>query len=302
MIIFLFFKIVYLFFFIIPEIKQLLQIWSNSIKLGPKIEHRVQSVDDELSGGLSYKLKADASYVTDRRSCTFFAPGGNSYSSTGAKVAKFNIVADQWMDPSSFRIMFTRNNNGNSGTVIQPLHWNPAVLFRRARVIAGGQVIEDIDGFNRLSLMFTTLKSQDDQKEIAMEGFGLFDQSAGGLTVDPDSEDSDERKIYRVSDWDEAGTMEKSRTVVFRPMLGLFDQEFITLRYCPIQIEFEIVSSASDCMFVGEQLGLASTDQCIISDIPCKTDLLTLDSSLQNEYVCKPFAFRQKFDYFFQFV
>ena len=193
------------------------------------MEHHVQSVDGQLIGGLSYKLKAGANYVTDRRSCTFFAPGGNSYSSTGVKVAKFNTVADQWMDPSSFRIMFTLNNNGNSGTVIQPLHWNPAVLFRRARVIAGGQVIEDIDGFNRPSLMFTALKSQDDQKEIAIEGFGLFDrkydQGAGGLVEDPGAEDSGERKIYRVSDWDEAGTIEKSRTVLFRPMLGLFNQE-----------------------------------------------------------------------------
>ena len=65
------------------------------------MEHHVQSVGGQLIGGLSYKLKAGASYVTDRRSCTFPAPGGNSYSSTGVKVAKFNIVADQWMDPSS---------------------------------------------------------------------------------------------------------------------------------------------------------------------------------------------------------
>ena len=144
----------------------------------------------------------------------FFSSGGNSFSSFGVNVAKFNIAADQWMDPSSFRVMFTLNNNGNSGSVIQPLHWNPAVMFRRARVICGGTVVEDIDDWNRLSLMFTALESQDDQKEIAMEGFGLFDikydQAAGGLTVDPDAEDSDEREIYRVSDWDEAGTIEKS--------------------------------------------------------------------------------------------
>ena len=48
------------------------------------------------------------------------------------------------------------------------------MCFRRARVIAGGQVIEDIGGFTLLSLMFTALKGQGDQKEIAMEGFGLF--------------------------------------------------------------------------------------------------------------------------------
>ena len=32
--------------------------------------------------------------------------------------------------------------------------------FRRARIIAGGQVIEDIDDFNRLSLMLTALKPE----------------------------------------------------------------------------------------------------------------------------------------------
>ena len=35
------------------------------------MEHHVQSVDDALIGGLSYKLKAGASYVTDRRKCMF---------------------------------------------------------------------------------------------------------------------------------------------------------------------------------------------------------------------------------------
>ena len=112
-----------------------------------------------------------------------------------------------------------------------------------------------------------------------------YDQAAGGLTVDPDAEDSDERKIYRVSDWDEAGTIEKSRTILFKPMLGILAQEkLISLRYCPLQIELELVSSASDFMFVGIQNGLTSTDQWGVSDIQCKMDLLTLDSSLQNEY------------------
>ena len=93
------------------------------------------------------------------------------------------------------------------------------------------------------------------------------------------------RKVYRVSDWDEAGTIEQPRTVLFKPMLGILAQEkLIPLRYCLPTIELELVSSASDCMFVGVQNGLTSTDQWGISDIQCKMDLLTLDSSLQNEY------------------
>ena len=51
------------------------------------MEAHAQSVDDALIGNLSYKLKAGASYVTDRRSVTFFASGGNQYSSTGVSNA-----------------------------------------------------------------------------------------------------------------------------------------------------------------------------------------------------------------------
>ena len=31
-------------------------------------------------------------------------------SSNGVKVCKFNIVSDQWLDPSTFRVMFTIHN------------------------------------------------------------------------------------------------------------------------------------------------------------------------------------------------
>ena len=128
------------------------------------MEHHAQSVDDALIGGLSYKLKAGASYVTNRRSVSFFASGGNQYSPSGVKVCRFNLTSDHWMDPSTFRVMFQLNNKGNTGaenvTWVEPLSWNPAVVFRRARIIAGGQVIEDIDDFNRLSLSLHLLNKK----------------------------------------------------------------------------------------------------------------------------------------------
>ena len=123
------------------------------------MEHHAQSVDDALIGGLSYKLKAGASYVTNRRSVSYMATGGNQYSPSGVKVMRFNLTGDQWMDPSTFRVMFQINNKvlseGLNQRSLKPIHWNPAVFFRRARLIAGGQIVEDIDSFNRLSLMIT---------------------------------------------------------------------------------------------------------------------------------------------------
>ena len=88
------------------------------------------------------------------------------------------------------------NNNGlnSSGFQIhvQPLSWNPAVFFRRARLICGGQVVEDIGDLNRLSLMLTDLLPEDDQSDIACEGFGDFVFVEGEAT-----EDGDNRKSYR---------------------------------------------------------------------------------------------------------
>ena len=135
------------------------------------MEHHAESIDDALIGGLSYKPKPGASYVTNRRSVSYFASGGNSYSPNGVKVMKFNLAGDQWLDPNTFRVAFQlNNNNGNNGDgfaiVVQPLSWNPAVFFRRARLICGGQVVEDIDDFNRPSLMFTDLMPEDDQHDM----------------------------------------------------------------------------------------------------------------------------------------
>ena len=128
------------------------------------MEHHAQSVDDARIGGLSYKLQPRPSYVTNRRSVSYFASGGNQYSPNGVKVMKFNLTGDQWLDPSTFRGMLQLSNAGNVGAAegaatktLEPLSWNPAVFFRRERIVCGGVVVEDIDNFSRLSLMLTAL-------------------------------------------------------------------------------------------------------------------------------------------------
>ena len=242
------------------------------------MEHHAQSVDDALIGGLSYKLKAGASYVTNRRSVSYFASGGNTYSPNGVKVIKINLAGDQWLDPSTFRVAFQLNNNNGNGIMVQPLSWNPAVFFRRARLICGGQVVEDIDDFNRLSLMLTDLLPEDDQHDIACEGFDNFD-----FVKDDAGQAADERKSYRQTDYDLSGNVILARRVMFKPMLGLFNQEELTpLRYCPIQIELELVNQQADAVTTETAEGFTNGGNWDISDIQCKCDLLELDSSLHN--------------------
>ena len=150
--------------------------------------------------------------------------------------------------------------------------------FRRARIIAGGQVIEAIDDFNSLSLMLTALKPEE-KLMIAAEGFGSFDDrypSAG----------DDTRKTYRTQDCDKSGVVWQSRRVLFKPMFGLLNQEkLIPLRYCPLQIELELVTNGADAVYVN----MAGADEKYtfnwdVSDIQCKLDLLELDRALSNGY------------------
>ena len=130
------------------------------------MEHHAQSVDDALIGGLSYKHKPGASHVTNCRSFSYFASGGNGYKPSGVRVMKFNLTGDQWMDPSTFRVAFQLNHPGYDSigtTYVQPLSWNPAVFFCRARIICAGVVLEVIDDFNKQSLMLGAGKSCEEQ-------------------------------------------------------------------------------------------------------------------------------------------
>ena len=189
------------------------------------MEHHAQSIDDAPIGGLSYKLRPGASYVTNRRSVSYFGSGGNTYSPNGIKVMKFNLPGDQWLDPSTFRVAFqlnshSGNNTGGFPLMVRPLSWNPADFYRRARLICGGQVVGDIDDFNRLSLMLTDLLPEDDQHDIACEGFGNFDFVKGEA-----AQAADERKSYRQDGYDLSGNVFLARRVQFKPMLGLFNQK-----------------------------------------------------------------------------
>ena len=252
------------------------------------MEHHARSIDGALIGGLNYKLKPGASYGTKRRSVSYFASGGNTYSPDGVKIMKFNIAGDHWLDPSTFRVAFQlTNHNGNNGDgfpiMVQPLSWNPAVFFRRARLIVSGQVVEDIDGFNKLSLMLTDLLPEDDQHDIACEGFvsSVFVKGEAAQAAD-------QRKGYRQNDYDLLGHVGLARRVMFKPMLGLFNEDkLIPLRHCPIQIELELVNSQADAVSLEVAEGFSNGANWDISDIQFKLDCVALDSSLGNEYASR---------------
>ena len=74
------------------------------------MESHAQATEDYLIEGLSFKLAPGASYVTNRRSVTFYPQGGNSYTPAGVKVIRIGLTGEGWLDPSTLRVMFDLNN------------------------------------------------------------------------------------------------------------------------------------------------------------------------------------------------
>jgi hypothetical protein len=70
------------------------------------MEATAQSVEDYLIDGLTFKLHPGASYITNRRSVSYFPHGGNTYSPVGVKVIKMMLTGQDWLDPSTVRMQF----------------------------------------------------------------------------------------------------------------------------------------------------------------------------------------------------
>ena len=133
------------------------------------VEAHANAVEDFLIEGLSFKLSPGASYVTNRRSVSYFPSGSDTYSpSSGVKVIKLKLNGSDWLDPSTVKLMYTLNNKDatNDLSILD----GPHSFFRRARIICGGQIVEDIDDYNRVHQMMTVLTSSEVRKNDAIEG------------------------------------------------------------------------------------------------------------------------------------
>jgi hypothetical protein len=110
------------------------------------MESILASNEDHLVGSLSYRIpeKSGASYVQNKTQSSFFAQGGDQYNpSTGARVLRFSLASDGYMDLSSLVIRMDLTN-GASG-VATPLVGGAHSLFSRIRIIVSGAEVENIE-------------------------------------------------------------------------------------------------------------------------------------------------------------
>ena len=254
------------------------------------------SVEDQLIDGLSFKLSAGSSYITDRKSVTFFPSGSNVYTSTsGTRILRFLINGDDWIDSTNtLRIFFDIANTGT-----QPLRilGGPYSFFRRMRVLCGNQLIEDIDYYNRNHYLFDIMRARHVRQNEDCEGTGedRFDapkyqpifQSSKNLNTDV---------VYpfgvigNFNDEYVSVAAGESKTVSFKPLSGLLScGKLLPLRYAPIIIELELVSDANDPIIsvLDAALDISATNTSTswrIENPQIKADICVLDNALNNEY------------------
>ena len=221
------------------------------------LESHAQAVEDVLHESLSFKLRPSASYVTDRKFVTFWPQGSSEYKVTGGvKVIKININGTDWLDPSSVKLHFIVKNN-DATTTLRPFVNGIHNWFRRLRVIIGGQVVEDIDNYNRVCQMFTLMMDKHKQLNDSIESWTGTD------------------------DLDTPALLGATSSAVCMGSLfaGIFNQDkYLPVKYCPITIELELVNQYSDS---------ARTDTSqlwSIEDVQLKCDMITLDNQLDNSY------------------
>ena len=249
------------------------------------MEGVANTVEDRLVDGLSFQLKPGASYVTERKSVTYHPQGSNIYSTNGTKLIKLLLTGDQWLDPSTFRIMFELQNNenpanGNGHMQLRPLG-GPHTFFRRMRILCGGQVVEDIDNYNRVHQMFTILNAKDANINERAEAFGQqFDNHQTAF---------DRNNVAGIAPG-------QAQTVLFKPCSGLFNQpKMLPIRYMPITIELELVHDNTEPIVSATTVGQDNFDVSNaatgntsllwqIQNVQVKCDVVTLDNQLDNSY------------------
>ena len=232
------------------------------------VEAVANGVEDKLVDGLSFKLPSGASYVTNRRSCTFHPQGSNIYeSSSGTRLIRIALTGTDWLDPSTLRVSFdVLNKDGTTGKELRVLG-GPHSFFQRGRLMCNGVTIEDYDHFGRVSEMLQMLKSKHSRDNEVAEGFGrlwsehrFHDTSikpqtwgAGSVDVPNIPNGVATGTPANITGWKTMRDLRKDtfkgikpsqiQKVLFKPAFGMFAQDkFLPLQYCPLVLELELVS------------------------------------------------------------
>ena len=239
------------------------------------MEAHASANEQLLIDGLSFKLKPGANYVTNRRSVTFHPQGSNIYKTqSGTKVLKIVLNSNDWLDPSTVRLMFdVKNIDADALKRLRTIS-GPWSFWRRLRIMCGGTLIEDFD-YNKTHELYSSLKPTEEKTNDDIEGF-----------------------MYRVDNLVQPPTANTAFGIAggqhipvsMKILSGVLNQpKFLPLRYMSggLSFEFELVSDATDPLITADGAVFTTANTSAsweIENCQIKADVLTLDNSLENSY------------------
>ena len=237
-----------------------------------------------LLDSLSFDVPPSAPYITTRRSCYSYPSSGSTYSFATQRVLRIPITSDggKWLDPQTLRVQLTFTNTSSKNQVFNMD--DPVCCVHRMRIFMAGTLVEDVLYANRVNEMLRALSPSEAQANDGTEGFGI----TSGVATVANGVNTTQPFMLKPG---------RSITVSMRlnRISGLLScgKDF-PLRFAPITLELELCDgmlfmndTSSDTPAVSQ-----STDYTITS-VCARHDFITLDSSLENEFVSKLLSNKQ---------
>jgi hypothetical protein len=211
---------------------------------------------------LSYELPAPSTAIVDRKqSCRAYPSSASTLSFTGTKSVRIRIGGEDFIDPSSLRIMFTINNTGTG--VLRP-ETGPWGVWAQAFLRSNGVELDNIPYYGRFHQQygFTQLNLMD-QQAVGNEGLGSSKLNTDGQ--------------YDVSDI----LQSKSFTCMHRLHFSLLSAgKLLPVKYAPLEIELSMISVPGDWLLLNE--GASNNFQ--LENIQVLYDGYTLDESVLQAF------------------
>ena len=236
----------------------------------------VSAGNASLLDSLSFDVPPSWPYVTTRRSCYSYPSSGSTYSFNTQRVIRIPITSDggEWLDPSTLRVQLTFTNDTATAQAFATL--DPMCFVHRLRIFMAGTLVEDVMYANRVNELMRAMSPPGANSNDGIEGFGVQSPSytSGVVTGEyfellPGNSITVSLRLNRVS-----GVLSCGKD--------------FPLRFCPTTLEIELAEGAI-CMITNN----GQNSEYTITSACCRHDFITLDSSLESEFVSKLLSNKQ---------
>ena len=218
--------------------------------------HLTSGGEDVLIDGLRFQPPSNLSnYVVSCRSVQYYGESGNRHDPVSSRVIRFRLADTGFLESSSCRLALTVTNQHTAN--LTPIA-TAGSLFRRVRLFAASQLVEDLTEYATMNTLQQRLLPPARRVNDSIEGHPL---TATGyqddfLIIQPNA----------------------SRRLIMPLNLGVLSQQ----RWLPLHL----ISGGLVLEYELEDFGcaFAETGPYIITDVHMLANLHEIDSSLANSY------------------